>query len=484
MSVLVLLLVVGTAFVMSGCATCCGGPAPVKASKCAFGVQGCDKGNSAIWIEKSMPEQVVVGKPFEYTIQVTNLRSCALEDVAISERASEGLTIQSGEAELKIGTMKPHEVRQIKMTAVANAGGTPSTCTKADYKPVLCCGLEAISPSLKVVLEAPSQALLCDLIPVKVTVTNTGTGNAQNVKVTQALPQGLTTHDGKTSLVMDAGTLAGGASKSYTVNLKAAQSGDYSNSASAAAASGITAASGAVTTSVVQPVLKVGVSGPGKIFVTKNADFKVDVQNTGNADSANTTVMATIPAGMRFVGASNGGAVSGNSVVWNIGTLPAGKGATLDMTFNAVSGGTGESIARATGTCCQEANAAVKSDVEGIPAILLEVVDTEDPIQVGAAEKYYITVTNQGSAPDNNIVVKVNFEDNLDYVSSSGPTQGQSGDVKSVAFAPLATLGAGQRATWEVTAKAVKEGDHRTTVVMTSDVISRPVQETEATRIY
>jgi hypothetical protein len=103
---------------------------------------------------------------------------------------------------------------------------------------------------------------------------------------------------------------------------------------------------------------------------------------------------------------------------------------------------------------------------------------------VGGTEKYYITVTNQGSAPDTNIGVKASFEENLDYVSSNGPTQGKSEDVKSVEFEPLANLGVGQKATWEVTAKAVKEGDHRTTVVMTSDAIQRPVQETEATRIY
>ena len=69
-------------------------------------------------------------------------------------------------------------------------------------------------------------------------------------------------------------------------------------------------------------------------------------------------------------------------------------------------------------------------------------------------------------------------------MTSSGPTQGKSEDIKSVEFAPLASLGAGQKATWEVTAKAASEGDHRTTIVMTSDAISRPVQETEATRIY
>ena len=120
----------------------------------------------------------------------------------------------------------------------------------------------------------------------------------------------------------------------------------------------------------------------------------------------------------------------------------------------------------------------------GLPAILLEVVDTEDPIQVDGIEKFYVVVTNQGNAPDESIVVKVAFEENLDYVSSSGPTQGVAEDKKSITFAPLASLAPKQKATWVVVAKAVKEGDHRTSVKLTSDAIQRSVDETEATRIY
>lgn len=495
MSVLALVLVVGIAFVFSGCATCCGEakPKPVGSSKCAMGTHGGEKSNSAIWVEKSMPGQVVSGKSFQYVITATNLRDCALEDVVVSERftgfegqsADPAATSMSAQgAEWSLGYMKPREVKTITVTGVAAASGTASTCTKVTYNPVLCCGTEVISPSLAVVLEAPSQVLLCEAIPVKVTVSNTGTGYAKNVKVTQELPQGLVTDDGKTAVTVDVGDLAGGASKAYNLNLKAQQAGSYANQAGAVDANGLTASSGPVSTTVLQPELKIGIQGPSKIFVTKNADYRVSVQNTGNADSGNTTVMATIPSGMQFVSASEGGSSSGSSVVWNIGTLGAGKSADLGATFRAVTGGSGRSIATATGYCCQEAVAEVQSEVEGIPAILLEVVDTEDPIQVGATEKLYVTVTNQGSAPDNNIVVKVSFEENLDYVASAGPTQGSSSDVKSVEFAPLATLGAGQKATWEVTAKAAKEGDHRTTIVMTSDAIGRPVQETEATRIY
>ncbi|MFH0985108.1 MAG: hypothetical protein V1882_06180 [Candidatus Omnitrophota bacterium] len=497
MSVLALLLVVGTAFVLSGCATCCGESESKPVAGMIRGSMGCDdceKSSSPLHIDKEIPGQVLIGQPYSYTIKVSNDSKCGLDDVTVIERVSEKYEIktavpeaskQTGNvAQWDLGYLKPNETKIITITGAAMDANATTTCTKATYNPLLCLASEAISPSLKVVLEAPSQALICDVIPVKLTVTNSGTGYAKGAVITQTLPEGLLTTDGRNSVSINVGDLAGGASKAYNVNLKAQNVGSYSNTASASAAGGLSASSSSVKTEVMQPSLKVSVDGPSKIFVTKNADYKVGVQNVGDAASENTVVSTTIPSGMKFVQASDGGRQDGGKVMWNIGTLQAGKQVSLDATFKAVTGGSGESVARATGTCCQEASAQAASDVQGIPAILLEVIDTEDPIQVGGTEKLYVTVTNQGSAPDNDIVVKMTFEENLDYVASEGPTQGKSTDVKTVEFAPLASLGAGQKATWEVTAKAVKEGDHRTTLIMTSDAISRPVQETEATRIY
>ncbi|HQB12605.1 MAG TPA: hypothetical protein PLX96_06495, partial [Candidatus Omnitrophota bacterium] len=484
MSIFALVLVVGTGLVLSGCATCCGEAAPAKpaATKCALGVQGCDKGDSVLWIEKLMPDQVVVGQPFQYTIRATNLRSCALEDVVITERASEGLTIQSGSEGLNVGYMKPHETREILLTAVANVGGNPATCTRADYKLVICCGTEAISPKLALVLEAKAQGILCDSIPATVTVSNSGTGLAKNAVVKLALPQGLSTTDGQTSIGINVGDLKGGDSKAYNINLKAEKAGVYSLKANAEA-SGLTAASNAVSIDVRQPQLDVSVTGPSKIYVTKDANFKVTAKNTGNVESVNTIVTTSVPEGMRFVSASNGGSLSGNAVVWNVGTLSAGKAVSMDATFNATMGGTGVSVATAKGYCCQN-EASTPTKVEGVPAILLEAIDVEDPIQVDGTEKFYVTVTNQGSAPDTNIVIKVSFEDEFDYVSSAGPTQAKSASAKSVEFAPLASLAPGQKATWEVVAKAKATGDHRTSIKLTSDMLTRSVDETESTHVY
>ncbi|MHC4469223.1 MAG: hypothetical protein ACYSUZ_07715, partial [Planctomycetota bacterium] len=118
-----------------------------------------------------------------------------------------------------------------------------------------------------------------------------------------------------------------------------------------------------------------------------------------------------------------------------------------------------------------------------ISAILLEVIDLSDPIEVGKDVTYVITATNQGSAPATNILIKALLEKSLEYVGNSGTTGGAvSGDT--VSFDPLPALAPKDTATWKIVVKAVKEGDVRFGVTMNSDQLTRDVQETEATKFY
>jgi len=113
----------------------------------------------------------------------------------------------------------------------------------------------------------------------------------------------------------------------------------------------------------------------------------------------------------------------------------------------------------------------------------MEVIDLEDPIEVGSRTTYLITVTNQGSAPDTNIRIVCALEDKIQYVSSGGATAGSiMGNTAS--FAPLHSLAPKARATWQVVVRGVRPGDVRFRVTMSSDQLTRPVEETEATHLY
>lgn len=123
-----------------------------------------------------------------------------------------------------------------------------------------------------------------------------------------------------------------------------------------------------------------------------------------------------------------------------------------------------------------------ESRIQGIPAILLEVVDQEDPIMVGDFEIYHIIVTNQGSRADTNIRIIVELEDSQEFVGFSGPTEGVR-EGNRLEFG-VDKIDPKQHVSWKVKVKAVRANDVRFKVQLTSSELKRPVQETEATNQY
>jgi hypothetical protein len=121
--------------------------------------------------------------------------------------------------------------------------------------------------------------------------------------------------------------------------------------------------------------------------------------------------------------------------------------------------------------------------VYGIAAVLLEVIDTEDPVQIGGRTTYVITATNQGSSPSTNVQITVAVEDAEEIVEATGPTS-VTVEGNTATSAPLAALAPKAKATWQITVKALKPGDVRFKATMTTAELGRSVEETEATQLY
>lgn len=226
--------------------------------------------------------------------------------------------------------------------------------------------------------------------------------------------------------------------------------------------------------------LRVEKNMPPQIVIGKPYAYTIRVINQSECLMNDVSVVETLPAAFDLNASSpEASKVTGRVAQWDFGSLKPGEAKTISINGSAKSVGSFVSCTKAfhSQTLCYGPEL-------GMPAILLEVIDTEDPVQVGGMEKFYVTVTNQGNVEDTNIVVRMDFETNFNYASSAGPVRAKSESTKSVEFAPLPTLGAGQKATWEVVARAVSEGDHRASVKLTSDAIQRSVDETEATRVY
>ena len=446
---------------------------------------------SLLQIHRSSPKEVALGAPFDSDIVVTNIGNVELDDVVVTDYSPTGYkfissvpaaTAAGNKLSWNLGVLKPGESKTIKVNGSAGEIGSIRSCLEATYDPRACLAVNVTQPKLGLTATAPAEVLQCDVIPVTYTVTNAGSGPAKNVVLEAPLASGVTTDTGASSVKVNVGDLAPGQSKNVSVNLKSAAGGKV-DTAPTAVADGNLKAAASTSTVVKKPVLTITKTGPAKLFVGRDVTYEIVVTNTGDGEARDTVLEDILPAGVRVISSTAGSVAGPGSLTWKLGTLKPGQvvKANVEIAPNGIGALENKAIARAY--CAGAVTASVKSDVAGIPAILLEVVDLSDPVEVGKNVTYEIIATNQGSATGTNIKIVATLEDSMKFVSAGGATAATS-DGKTITFAPLPTLAAKAEAKWTVSVTAVKEGDVRFTTVMTSDQLGRPVQETEATNFY
>ncbi len=452
-----------------------------------------DVSTSAVLLEKMAPAEVAVGQPLSYMLRVTNLTDMTLQNVAVTDRLGGNFRLAStkpasapaadGALRWSFATLAPRAQQVIEVFGAATGPGQVSGCAEITYASTLCVTTLVVEPRLELVKQAPAEVLACDPIPLRFTVSNRGSGPARDVRITDQLPDGLLTQDGLKAFTLDAGTLAAGQSRELSVSVQAERPGTYVNRASAAGAGGLTAESSQVSTRVLQPVLQLVKEGPRRQFAGRSVTWTMTVTNTGDGPARNLVLEDTLPAGSVFERASEGAKASGNRVSWALGTLEPKGSRKVEVTIKAPGIGTLRNSATARADCAAAVAAVAETLIEGIPAILLEVVDDPDPIELGSTVTYMITVTNQGSATDTNVRVACTLDKGMQYVSSTGPTTGTASGG-AVTFAPLGALAPKQQVSWKIVVRAAEEGDVRFGVQLKSDKLTRSVDETEATNFY
>ncbi|MEM6334675.1 MAG: DUF11 domain-containing protein [Planctomycetota bacterium] len=449
--------------------------------------------SSVIKLFRYAPTEVAVGQEFVVTMEVTNLTSdTTLRDVTLIGEASGDVEMVSsspsaamsgGVPTWSVGSLEPGQSATVEVTHVATAVGSIVDCATVTYTPFACLAINVTEPALQLAKTMTETVLACEPITTRYVVTNSGSGPASGVEVRDELPEGLVVAgSGRRVVVAPVGVLAPGESKAFEVELEATTTGTFTNVATATGEGGLSAeASDEVT--VTKPVLAIDKTGPERLFIGRTMDYSITLSNTGTGEARDTVLVDTLPANVMLVSATDGGVADGQTVTWQVGTLAAGASQTFNVVVRPSDAGEYTNSVMARAFCAESVDDAVTTRVEGIPAVLLEVVDAIDPVEVGTNTTYVITVTNQGSAVDRDIDLKIELEEGAEFVSGSGPTE-ISGEGRTVDLAPLGQLLPKQKATWQIVVRAAGAGDKRFRVEMDTAQIGRPVFETEATNFY
>ena len=443
-----------------------------------------------VHLVKEVPSAAAVDQVIDTTYLVA--AKSDLAEVTLTDTIPPDMEYVSSEPEAQVTgdtlkwvfPLKDGKTKSINVKLKAKGTGEHGSCATITAIPEACTTTLIGKPVLTLVKSGPANPIVLGTpVDFNIVVKNEGNSPAEQVVVTDTIPAGLAHSSGEKQLKFDLASLEPGATKTFNVKLNTTARGKPCNTARVDAANADSAKDD-VCILVVQPGLKVTKEGPEKTLIGKTATYNIVVENVGDIDLQNVTVVDKLPSQATIVSAS-GAQVQGNTATWTIPSLPAaakknfslvGKGTQLGKYCNEVAAKAPANNIESSDNAC--------TTWTGLPALLLEVIDTNDPLLVGEQTTYIIKVTNQGTAPDTNIGLTVNLPSQISQVSLSGASQTKAKSQKSITFAPYPVLKPKETIEYRVVAKGAKEGDARLEVMLTSDLLKTPVPEVEATQVY
>jgi uncharacterized repeat protein (TIGR01451 family) len=465
--------------------------------------------DSVLKLEKCGPRQVRAGEPFKYTIRVTNRTGHALRNVVVVDELPTNMTVENpptggvgwlpqqrlasapegNVVRYTIGDLCPKETRCIEECGTASGSGCLSTCLTAYYDLFACVQTSVTQPQLSLDMTGPREVFIChcdEEAKVCLNVRNPGSGQADNVRVTVSMtvPPGAAQLAASGETERTLGDLGCGEERNFDICLRVPEPGEYRVVAQAIGDGGLRTEPRELQFIARYARLNIKATGPEHEMLGLPIEYRITIENTGNAPDTNVVVSAEMPPGTLFMDATHDGQAAGDRVVWNIGNFPPGQPRGLLVRVRTADLARDFSpLFTICGDCGGQQTATVCTALEGVPALLLEMIDIQDPLRAGEEVQYQVTVVNQGSAPETNIRLAARVPDEMTFVRSTGPTEPRV-EGQELTFAPVPVLGPKEQATWSIFARCERPADVRMAVQVQSDQDERPIRETEATRVY
>ena len=314
--------------------------------------------------------------------------------------------------------------------------------------------VEVKEPKLTMVLDGPSEVLYGQTKVYRLTMSNPGTGDADNVVLYSV--RLTVAQDRQLDTMLE--PFAPGESKPVEVELTARQAGSLAVKA-VAVGEGNLRADVAEEILVRRAALKMVVNGPEMKFAGTPTSYTISVANPGNASAENISVAAILPPGAKFLSCTGGQFVeSENKVTWTLPNLRPTAEQEVEFKCTLATPGPNrvQVLAAAAGdlsdTCIGNHN------VEALADLKLEVVDPSGPSAVGEDLVYEIHIRNRGTKAAENVEVgNVLFQWHRAHFCTSA---GHDINPGQVVFRPIASIPAGSETVLKVKARADQPGNH------------------------
>jgi uncharacterized repeat protein (TIGR01451 family) len=421
--------------------------------------------------------------PMEFDIQACD----DVCDVKVTAHFPDGVTfirsvpeanVQGRQIVWDIGGMKKGECRPAKVWLRCECEGELCACFCATASPVRFCSLLCAKPLLVCHKCGPDEVCPGGLLNYTISVTNRGSCAAEDVVVTDQVPDGLSHSSCLRTLTYRLGNLEPCQTKRVNICMTAEKRGKVCNTAVVSSCNA-DSVSCQWCTNVCLTCLELTKCGPKEQTIGKNADYQITVQNTGDKTLTDLIITDLAPPSTSIVAAC-GATINGNQAVWRVRELLPNEKICYTITLTTcVPGCYTNFVNVATCQGCR-GEACYTTHWKGRPALNVQICDTEDPICIGETTSYCITILNQGSEADSNVVLTAQFPVEIVPLCASGDTVGRV-SCQTVIFAPALSLPPHSALKYRIDARAVQSGDARVHINVSSDSIKTPITQQEST---
>lgn len=232
-----------------------------------------------------------------------------------------------------------------------------------------------------------------------------------------------------------------------------------------------------------KPALALVCNAPTREFTGRPFKVCFTLRNAGDSPEPRAVITLPIPAGATFNSATEGGVATADRVIWEIPDLVPNGSRQACVTFTMSTPGQMAFKPTANGAMAGPAHCECQTQIIGVHALGVEVVDLTDPIEVGKVVTYVISITNQGDQTGTGIRVTCTLPDSQEFVFGNGTTPVRA-QGRTITMQAIPSLEGKATATWRVLTKALRPDDSRFRVEYSSDQFEKPILEEEATRLY
>lgn len=473
---------------------CC----PAASGVIAEGTTRTDWVTPTITLDQDCPSPLVIDETGSFHITVLNTSTIEARDVDVTTTLPAGLSyvssdppadIEGSRLSWKLGNLPAQARRPIHLEVLASSTGTLTTETSVTTRDgaqanAVCTTLVG-EPRLSITPSCPESGIVGDPIAIPLTIQNTGTGEAKQMKLTTTLPTGLRHASGQQELTYTLGNLPAGQSLEETIELIAEETGSFTPSFRVSSDPKLTEEA-RCEFSVLEPKITLTKRGPENRFLGTTISYDLEVANTGSSPATGVEVSDLLPPGVEYLQSTPAGRFdpSTGKLSWVLGSIAPGNRTTLNVQGRASAPGRHCNTATVHTDRGLRESSEVCTLIEGLAALLLEVTDSPDPVEVGQNTTYTIMIKNQGTGAATQVAISATIPEGMEYVSSTGSTGRLVVLGRQVNFDPIPSLAPQKTVTYTIKVRGTLPGDLRFRVSMTADQLTTPVLEEESTKLY